>query len=125
MNLPPVVPTSTEAAQTTNGQESQPQLPAPAPGTNGESPAPLPGVSVPKRRNRLLRFAWGALGALLLLGLMAGGGAAGWWGGKIKRLITGGADHPDLILHKVRHERILITITERGSLESAENREVV
>src|SRR5262249_38627867 len=32
---------------------------------------------------------------------------------------------PDLIMHKVQYERLQLTITERGQLESADNKEIV
>lgn len=35
------------------------------------------------------------------------------------------ADRPDILLHKVQRENLLVTVTEKGTLESADNRDVV
>src|SRR4029079_18805172 len=39
--------------------------------------------------------------------------------------LWGDTSRPDLILHKVQYERIQLTITERGQLESSENSDIV
>jgi len=60
------------------------------------------------------------VGGLSLIALLLLGGVAL---GVVK--IFDRADRPDLILHRVGYERLQLTITERGQLESADNKEIV
>jgi HlyD family secretion protein len=90
------------------------------------NPGPSPRPVNPRRGRRW--FAWGATLATVVV--LAGGAVAlvpavgsalnipGLAG-----LFT--AKRPDLILHKVRPEYLQVTVVERGTLESAENKDVV
>lgn len=80
--------------------------------------APRPG---PSRLPRPRRWGTGAkVLALLVIVLLLGGVGTGGW------MITRGnaGPRPDLLLHKVKYEKLQLTIVERGTLESAENADV-
>ncbi len=87
-------------------------------------PSPPAPPRPPTRRKRPLR-------ALLLVPALAATGvavAAAALPGLRATLLspfTAPANRPDLILHKVRAEYLQVTVVERGTLESSENREVV
>lgn len=64
------------------------------------------------------------LAAVLVLGLLAGGAyLIGSTTGLLRPFNR--TARPDLILHRVQRERLQMTITERGQLESADNKDVV
>jgi len=86
--------------------------PIPAASGNGFAPRTLPSKGR-KGRGRLI--AWSVLAALLL-----GGGAAGVY--VATRPPTA---RPDVLLHPVKKEDLNVTVTEKGTLESAENKDVV
>src|SRR5205823_5550017 len=86
--------------------------PIPAASGNGFAPRTLPS-KVRKGRGRLV--AWAVLAALIL------GGAAGG----IYFMTRPPTARPDVILHKVKKEDLNVTVTEKGTLESAENKDVV
>src|SRR5579884_3873405 len=74
-----------------------------------------PGPSrLPKGRGWKPRGKW--LIALLLLFALGGAGVGGWYFYARKHTAR-----PDLLTHKIKKEKLHITITERGSLEPAEN----
>jgi HlyD family secretion protein len=83
----------------------------PTPPNNSPYPAPS---RLPKGRNWKRRGRW--LLALLVLLTAGGTGLAGWY--FYARRHTA---RPDLILHTLKKEKLQITITERGSLEPADN----
>src|SRR6478735_1345671 len=95
------------------------------PGANGPAPSPLPAAAHPGRLPRGGKrapgrwLAYGAGLAGLLVVMLFAAQALG-----VVRL-WGDTSRPDLILHKVQYERIQLTITERGQLESAENSDIV
>jgi multidrug efflux pump subunit AcrA (membrane-fusion protein) len=107
----PVNPPTT----TTNRLEADnPSVPANNnhPGPNG-SPSPVPS-RLPKTRRWSRRTRW--LLAVLAV-LVAGGSGLGGWIFYARKH----AARPDLILHKVKKETLHVTITDRGSLEPADN----
>src|SRR5260370_35969273 len=114
---PPVLhPAASPAPAPPNG-ESQPAPNGASPAVLSRSPAPSPSP-LPKARK------WGAAGKLTvaLFGLVVLCGLAfGAW------LVFGTKSVPyaDLLTHKVGHENLQLTVTERGALESAENAEIV
>ncbi len=92
----------------------------------GESPFEVAAAPPPAKPRRPRRFA-----RLLLVPVAAAAGvavaAAALPGFRTTLLspFTAPANRPDLILHKVRPEYLQVTVVERGTLESSENREVV
>src|SRR5689334_2762215 len=86
--------------------------PIPAVGSNGFAPRTLPSKAR-KGRGRLI--GWSVLAALLL-----GGGTAG-----VYYATRPPTSRPDVILHHVKKEDLHVTVTEKGTLESAENKDVV
>jgi multidrug efflux pump subunit AcrA (membrane-fusion protein) len=88
-------------------------VPTPAAGSNGlAAPRTLPSKSG-RRRNRVL--AWSVALAVLVVG-----------GALLTFYMTRTPSaRPDVILHKVKKEDLHVTVTEKGTLESAENKDVV
>lgn len=99
---------------------TSPTPPAERPALNGpttpERPSRLP-RSEARPARRWLAYAAAVLGLVVVL--VFGAQALG-----LVRL-WGDAKREDLVLHKVQAERIQLTITERGTLESAENSDIV
>jgi multidrug efflux pump subunit AcrA (membrane-fusion protein) len=58
-----------------------------------------------------------AIGLVMLLVVF---GAAGWW-----FFLRPAAARADILLHKVKREPLVVTVTEKGTLESADNRDIV
>src|SRR5262245_15745410 len=118
--LPPA-PTAT-AQPETNGHQTNPQ-PTSGPGDsplNG-SPPPKPST-LPKSKGqrKLVRLLTAAVSLVAVLGLIFLVGSAT---GMLK--VFGTTARTDLVLHKTQFEHLQLTITERGTLESAENKDVV
>jgi HlyD family secretion protein len=115
---PATTPLTTANPPQSNGLAAPPtNSPPHAPnGTPNGSPIPVPS-RLPKARKLGRGSKW--LIALLVL-IVAGGVSFGGWYFFAHRNTT----LPGLILHKVKKENMQITITERGSLESAENNEL-
>lgn len=84
--------------------------PFPAAGTNGQ-PRSLP--SARRRRRWLLPVA-------VFLGLMLAGGAVA-----VFFAVRPAAARPDVLLYKVKREDLDVTVTEKGTLESASNMDLV
>src|SRR5262245_20328337 len=59
--------------------------------------------------------------------VVAGAGAALLAGGIFYYIFAGGSkvNRPDLLLHTVKHEDLDLTVVERGTLESADNRDII
>ncbi len=96
----------------------------PAPFAQEADEAPV-ALSAPSRRPRRLRR---LAVASLLVGAGGVAAAAVALPGLRTTLLspfTAPANRPDLILHKVSREYLQVTVVERGTLESSENREVV
>lgn len=85
--------------------------PAPEPAHSGARA--LPSHSGRRRNN----WPW----VLVLLALL--GGAAGFGGYTL--LYNSSGERSDVLLHKVKKEDLNVTVTEKGTLESADNRDVV
>lgn len=89
----------------------------PTPPSNSQDPNsslnPAPS-RLPKARSWKRRGRW--LIALLILLTAGGTGVAGWYFYARKF-----AAHPELVTHKIKKELLQVTITERGSLEPADN----
>src|SRR5262249_12557677 len=101
----------TTSPPTVNGPITSPAPSAPAPGHLGKLPRSGRSAS------RWLAYATAIVGLVIILGFSAQAlGIVRLWGDVTR---------PDLILHKVQPERIQLTITERGQLESAENSDIV
>jgi hypothetical protein len=104
-----------------------PAAPQPGPAPLTAVPPPNPPTSpppgLPKARNNPL--GWGRLLAVAATGLLALGamGAGLNYLGLVR--LGGRAARPDLIRHRVTYDRLQLTITERGALESAENSDIV
>lgn len=81
------------------------------------SPSPAPGGEPPRRRSRKW-FVIG-LGAIVLVILAGGVGAASLISGLFK------TKREDLLTHTVREEYLPVSVVERGTLESANNIDVV
>ena len=82
--------------------------------------SPLPGVSTPsKRRRRLSLAVWIILTAVVSAILMPSEYLAGW------SPFSTSSTRPDLLLHRVGYERLPVTVVERGTLESADNKDVI
>ena len=114
---PPATPLTTAPLPDHNNQPAPPTNSLPlAPNPNG-SPSPAPN-RVPKARGWKRRSRW--LVAVLVL-LMAVGTSLGGWYFYTHRI----AAHPNLLTHKIKHETMKITIVDRGSVESAENNEII
>ena len=104
-----------------NRQPASQQRPA---GLPNEPPPLVPNgspIPVPSRLPKARRWSRGSKGLIALLVLLVAGGVSfgGWY-----FLRHNNANRPDLILHTVKKEKLLITITERGNLESAINNEL-
>lgn len=84
--------------------------------TSPASPPSRPSGRKPRRRRWIVPalFGLGALGG----GSLAAAYALGAFG-------TGNAKRPDLLLHRVKFEALPIAVVEKGTLESADNREVI
>src|SRR5690348_6038259 len=96
--------------------ENNPQ-PAEKTATPTSSPSREPSRLPRARRWSKTARALLAVAVLLLLG---GGATAGWW-----FFGRSAGPRPDLLLHKVRYEKIQQTIVERGILNAAENHDIV
>lgn len=83
-------------------------------GSASPQPAAIP--RRPKKKSRAKAF----IGTILAL-ILAGAGAFAYWSTTLGPKNLRG----DLLLHKVRREPMQLTVVERGTLESADNREVV
>src|SRR5262245_10696280 len=85
------------------------------------NPHPSPHPSPQPRPSRLLRRAVTMIASLpvLLLAVLVVVVTTGLY------RPFGSSARPDLILHQVKHERLQLTITERGTLEAAENSDIV
>jgi multidrug efflux pump subunit AcrA (membrane-fusion protein) len=77
--------------------------------------------SRPRRRRSWLPYL--ALGLLLALGAVGLAAALGLAGDVFPSLFP--SSRPDLITHKVRSEYLQVTVVERGTLESAQNMDLV
>src|SRR5437868_9141638 len=93
-----------------NPPELTSRLPAATNGSPSHGPSRLPRAKGWSSRAKILL----AGGGVLLLGLVAVG---------ILLLLRNplGAARPDLVLHKVRYDRLELTVIERGALESQKN----
>jgi len=67
-----------------------------------------------RSRGRLIPFAIG--GVLLLLAMVVGS----WW-----FLLRAAPVRADVLLHTVKREQLVVTVAEKGTLESADNRDIV
>src|SRR5688572_18570723 len=100
----------------------------PAPSPNGHPPhSPYPPADHAPAHRRPRRRGWGVFLATLLVlggGLAAaayfGGGAAREWAGSLFP-----DSRPDLITHTVKSEYLQVAVVERGTLESAQNMDLV
>lgn len=112
----------TPQASPSPGLLPQPHHPSEANGHPHPSPSPAP-VLPPKSKRRGRRLGWLA-GLLLFVG--AAVAAALTAGPTVKSQFPGlfATARPDLVLHKVRPEFLAVTVVERGTLESAENKDV-
>lgn len=109
---PPTTPLTT--ANPADNNNKPPALPNnPPPLAPNSSPSPVPS-RLPKGRRWSQRGKF--LIALLLLLVLSGVGTAGWYFFARKH-----SSWPDLVLQKVERKKLQITITDRGSLEPAEN----
>ncbi|MBX9580333.1 MAG: hypothetical protein K2X87_08505 [Gemmataceae bacterium] len=84
----------------------------PAPGVNGAAPRALPGKAGRKR-------GWGPLVAAVLGFAALAGGVAAFV------LNRPAAARPDVLTHKVTKGDLKVTVTEKGTLESAQNVDVI
>lgn len=111
---PPAPPTPANG-QSHDPLPTLPDLPPPPGSPTGSPPKsrPAPGRS---RRRR---------GWLIPLGLFAAVLAAGGVTAVLVAPKFLAAKRPDVLLHKVRHEPLPIAVVEKGTLESAENRDVI
>src|SRR6266566_2258451 len=98
-----------------------PNLYPSAAAVNEKTAASPNGHPGPSRLPKARRFSGGAKVALIVAGLTVLG--LGGWAG-YRYIFAGDAIRADLVLHKVRRERLLVTIVERGALESAENNDI-
>src|SRR5580693_7581753 len=92
-------------------------------GSNGTTQRVLPSRAV--RRSR--RWLW--ITVFICIGCVAGDVAAHFFLGKslVTDLVLGtrNAERPDIILHTVKKEQLNVTVTEKGTLESAANKDIV
>src|SRR5689334_356826 len=96
-------------------ESSHPATPPSSSPPLSPSGSPSPGPNrLPKGHRGKRRSRW--LLAVLTLLAVGGIGAAGWYFYASRHTAR-----PDLILHTVKKEKLQITITERGSLEAADN----
>jgi multidrug efflux pump subunit AcrA (membrane-fusion protein) len=73
--------------------------------------------TLPTRGRAKGRFVWfAALGAFLL----AASAASGWW-----FFLRPAPVRADVLLHTVKREPLIVTVAEKGTLESADNRDIV
>src|SRR5207244_4067414 len=95
----------------------------PPPAANGFHPPAGPAKFTPEsnRGKRKKGLSGGRLAALMavLLVLVGGGGALAVY------FTRGHGDRADLLFHTVRKEPLEVTIVERGTLEAADNKDVV
>src|SRR5262249_34862784 len=95
---------------------------APANGYTPPGPSPITGKSgsprtLPTRTARSRWFLFLAIGAALLS--LAGMGSAWWF------LTRPPPARADILLHTVKREPLVVTVAEKGTLESADNRDIV
>src|SRR5437763_6492211 len=107
--------------QPPNNPEQNPQRGNGQPDGTAGAPSSSPNRA-PSRLPRARRWSKSAraLLAVVVLLLVGGAATAGWW-------FFGRATGPraDLLLHKVRYEKLQLTIVERGTLNAAENHDIV
>src|SRR4051794_16178457 len=125
--------------EATNNQASPETTPSGLPAAS-PSPllAPFPGATssaagrtLPTKSAGRRLWPWVALGALLLVA----GDAAGYflpkwhvipddysWGLTNRLMGPGDGNRPDVLTHKVKRENLEVKVTEKGTLESANNR---
>src|SRR5262245_59522885 len=118
--LPPA-PTATAQTET-NGHPTSPDPKtgrgdSPPNGSPPPKPSTLPKSKGPRKVVRLLTA---AVSVVAVVGLFILVGSAT---GMLK--VFGTTARTDLVLHKTQFEHLQLTITERGTLESAENKDVV
>src|SRR4051794_24965303 len=97
-----------------NGQAPEAKEPATS---NGQRPVPPNRLPHARRLSKAAKLVL-TVGALVLL-VGAGSGAYLMVGRGLR------ANRTDLVTHQVRREKLLLTIVERGALESAENNDIV
>src|SRR5262249_3943707 len=97
-----------------NGNPPEAKATTPPAGPRPAAPAHLPKAKHLSRKTKLLPLAGGPVP---LCG--AAGGAQQLLGGGMR------VNRADLVTHAVRREKLLLTIVERGALESAENNDII
>src|SRR5438128_29882 len=102
-------------------ERDAPSLYPSAPPMTEKTGASPNGHPTPSRLPKARRFGTAAKLALFA-GLFIVLGIGGW--ASYRYIFAGDAIRADLVLHKVRRERLLVTIVERGALESAENNDI-
>jgi HlyD family secretion protein len=95
----------------------------PPPAAPQANPPTSPPPGLPKAKSNAL--GWPRLLGILATGLLALGamGAGLNYLGVVR--LGGRAARPDLIRHRVTYDRLQLTITERGTLESSENSDII
>jgi HlyD family secretion protein len=94
---------------------NEPTLPTTSP--DGSSPNPARRVAR-RKRSLLARMTFALIGFIVLAGAVLGGFMM-FGKGLFK------TERPDLLTHKVKAELLPVTVVERGTLESAENKDVI
>src|SRR5690348_16592731 len=103
-------PATVASEMDNNPPDLEPRRPPASSGSPSPNSSRLPRARGWSSRLKMLV----AVGAVLLLSLGSLGAYSLFRGGR-------GAARPDLVLHKVKYDRLELTVVERGALESARN----